>query len=73
VRISRSIRHDLEKLSFAHMVGTGTANQNSARLQHLQCAKVELFVSAEGGFQILLGLCEGGRVDNNGVVLPCGG
>ena len=64
-------RHHLQVLGWADVVGAAAADQDAARPQHLQRAQVELFVAAQGGFQVLLALGEGGRVEDDGVVVAC--
>ena len=58
------------ELCFTHVVGTGAGHQHSARPQHLQGAKIEFLVAAEGRFEVLAALREGRGIQNDGVVPP---
>lgn len=73
VGIPRGIRHDLEELSFAHVVGARAANQNPAWPEHLEGAQVELFVSAQGGIKIFPGFGKRRRIQNDRIVLATRG
>jgi signal transduction histidine kinase len=72
VDIAGRISHYLEILGGADVIGAAAADQDSARPQHLERAQVELFVTAEGGFEIALALGEGGRIEHDGVVAAAG-
>ena len=62
-----------EEIGLAYVVGAGAGDEDSAGAEHLERAEIELFVAAEGGVEIALGLGEGGRVENDGVVVAVGG
>ena len=57
----------------SHVERAGAGDQHAARPEHLQGAQVQLLVAADGGFHDALGLGEGGRVEDDGVVLLAGG
>ena len=55
------------------MVGAGAGDEDAAGAKHLEGAEVEFFVAAEGGVEVALGFGEGGRIENDGVVVAVGG
>ncbi len=55
------------------MVGAGAGHENAAGAEHLEGAEVEFLVAAEGGIEVALGFGEGGRIENDGVVVAIGG
>jgi hypothetical protein len=58
----------LEEVRLADVVGAGAGDEDAAGAKHLEGAKIEFFVAAQGGVEIALGLGKGGRVENDGVV-----
>ena len=68
VSINRSSREHFKEGRLAHVVRTRASHQNSSGPKHLQGAKVELFVSTNGGIEISFSLCEGWRVQDDRVV-----
>ena len=55
------------------MIGARAGDEDSAGTKHFEGAKVEFLVAAKGGVEIALGLGEGGRVEDDGVVAVVGG
>ncbi len=69
VRVEGRRSQHLEEVGLADMVGTGTGDEDAAGSQHLESPEIEFLVAAEGGVEIALALGEGGRVENDGVVV----
>src|ERR1039458_745955 len=68
--ISRGRAQDCQELTFADVERTGAGDENAAGPKHLQSAKVQLLIAAQGGGRSALGLGECRRVENDGVILP---
>ena len=60
VSIEGGIGQHFQEVGLADVVGAGAGDQNAAGAQHLQGAQVEFLVAAQGGFEVALGLGEGG-------------
>ena len=73
VSIQGSSGQGSQQVGLADMVGTRASDQDSARPQHLEGAEVEFLVAAECGIEVAFRFGEGGRVENDGVVLVAGG
>src|SRR5208283_525618 len=72
VGILSGIGYDLEEVRCADVEGTGAGDENPSGAQHLQGAQVELLVTAQGFLEVALGLGEGRRIENDGVIAPVG-
>ena len=71
--VEGGVGEHFEEVGLADVVGAGAGDENPAGAQHLQGAEVEFLVAAEGGVEIALGLGEGGRIEDDGVVTAVGG
>ena len=72
--VTGSIGQHFEEIGLADVVGAGAGDEDAARAKHLQGAQVEFFVAAERRVKVALGLGEGGRIENDGVIaLPGSG
>ncbi len=58
-----------EEVGLADVVGAGAGDEDAAGAEHLEGAEIEFLVAAEGGVEIALALGEGGRVENDRVVV----
>src|SRR5208283_2938746 len=65
-------KHPLE-FGFADVERAGAGDEDASGPQHLQGAEVELLVAAQRGRHGAFGFGEGGRVEDDGVVLASGG
>src|SRR5438270_7794497 len=66
-----SAKHSKE-IRLADVVRAGAGCEDAARTQHLQGAKIELFVAAKSSIEVALAFGEGGRVEDDGVVAAIG-
>ena len=62
-----------EEVRLADVVGAGASDQDAAGAEHLEGAEIEFLVAAKGGVEVALGLGEGRRVEDDGVVATAGG
>src|ERR1022692_4868879 len=72
VGVAGGVGEHSEEIGLADVIGAGAGDQNSAGAQHLQRSEIEFFIAAEGGIEVALGFGEGGRIENNGVVVLAG-
>src|ERR1700691_6553538 len=61
-RIERRLSHNFEQHRLAYVMRTGAGYQNPARLQQLQCAQINLFVTLRRLIQHLARFGEGWRI-----------
>jgi hypothetical protein len=66
--VKSGIGKHFEEVGLADVVGTRAGDEQTARTEHFQSAKVELLIAAEGRIQIALGLGEGRRIENDRIV-----
>src|SRR5208337_5160857 len=66
------VSYHFEEVGRADVEGAGTRDQNPSRPQHLHGPQVELFIAAQGFFEVALGLGKGRRIENDGVVASAG-
>src|SRR5271169_1734308 len=73
VGVERGGGEHLEESGLADVVGTGAGDEEAVGTKHLEGAEIEFLVAADGCIEIALALGEGGRVENDGVVMAIGG
>jgi hypothetical protein len=71
--IPAGLRDDFEKFRLTDVIGAGTGDKRPSGTQHLERAQVQFLVAAQGGIEVLPAFGEGGRVQDDGVVLPLSG
>ncbi len=70
--VGRGRTQHVKKLRLADVERARAADQDASAAKHLQGAQVQLLVAAQRGGHGALGLGEGGRVQDDGVVLAAG-
>jgi hypothetical protein len=68
VGILGGIGYDFEEVRSADVEGAGAGNEDSSGTQHFHGTEVEFLVAAQGFVEVALGLGEGRRIENDGVV-----
>src|SRR5579864_1116114 len=71
--VESRIGEHFEEVSLAYVVRAGAGHEQATGTQHFQSAQVKLLVAAKSGVEIALGLGEGRRIQNDGVVAAIGG
>jgi hypothetical protein len=71
--IERGTPKHFKEIRLADVVRARAGYEDAAGAQHLQGAKIQFLVTAESSIEIALAFGEGGRVENDGVVVAIRG
>src|SRR5580658_5362394 len=53
--VEGSFSHDLQQHGFTYMMRTGAGYKNTSGAEQAECAKVDVFISADGAIDLLAG------------------